>query len=277
MIDQEKQNLGIWALYKQSLKKNDSNFNLYIARPLAAPFVYLFARTRVTPNQITFLSTLVMLLGVICLACVQGPLGIYLGLFGIEFSYVLDCVDGQLARVTQRTSEVGGDLDFMMDELKAYILIFGLGYRGSFIDQGQWYGLPDCLSTTPMLWPILVAIMALLITASAITLTRFIRSEKYALATGGKAQKHGQSAGEGRSGGLLWPVKMFARLITQYPASLPLFAFTSSLDLFLYAYAILHLLYAGQAILGIFLKLGKFAPSSLTPSSPPSTQQEEQP
>ena len=102
--------------------------------------------------------------------------------------------------------------------------------------------------------------ITLLITASAITLTRFVRSERYAIATGGQVQSHGQSAGEGRSGGVLWPIKMLARLVTQYPASLPLFALTSTLDTFLYAYAVLHLLYVGQSGLGIILKLGRFAP-----------------
>ena len=55
---------------------------------------------------------------------------------------------------------------------------------------------------------------------------------------------------------------MLARLITQYPASLPLFALTSTLDIFLYAYAVLHLLYVAQSGLGIILKLGHFAPKT---------------
>ena len=37
----------IRRIYRQSLKPADSYFNLYLARPLAAPFVALFARTRV--------------------------------------------------------------------------------------------------------------------------------------------------------------------------------------------------------------------------------------
>lgn len=264
-VDQKQR--GIWALYKQSLKTNDSKFNLYVARPLAAPLVYLFAKTRVTPNQITFLSTIVMFLGICCLASISGSLGLILGIIGIELSYVLDCVDGQLARVTQRSSEVGGDLDFMMDELKAYLLIASIGFRGSLIDGGQtWFALPSIFKNMPSIWPLFAACITLVITASAITLTRFIRSERYAKEIGVPVQKHGQSAGEGRSGGILWPIKMFARLITQYPASLPLFALTNTLDLFLYAYAILHFLYAGQSFLGIFLKLGRFAPLQQPPS-----------
>ena len=262
MSDTETQATGIWTLYRQSLKPSDSRFNLYFARPLAAPLVFLFAKTRITPNQITFISTLIMVLALIVLVCVESMLGLWIALFGIELSYVFDCVDGQLARVTKRSSEVGGDLDFMMDELKAYMLIAAIGIRGALYTSTAWQSIPTWWSWPIETWPLACATLALVATASAISLTRFIRSERYAIATGTVQPKHGQSAGEGRSGGPLWPIKVLARLITQYPASLPLFVITNTLDLFLYAYAILHVLYAGQASLGIFLKLGRFAPKT---------------
>ena len=128
--DQNISELGIWALYQQSLKPNDSKFNLYFARPLAAPLVYLFAKTRCTPNQITFISTLIMIFACLSMIFIEGTLGLWIAVSGIELSYIFDCVDGQLARVTKRSSAVGGDLDFMMDELKAYLLIVSIGLRG---------------------------------------------------------------------------------------------------------------------------------------------------
>lgn len=268
--EQSISNLGVWALYRQSLKPSDSKFNLYFARPLAAPLVYLFAKSRCTPNQVTFMSTLIMLFACAILVFVKGTLGLWLAIIGIELSYVFDCVDGQLARVTKRSSAVGGDLDFMMDELKAYLLIVCIGFRGLMWDASAWW-LPSGWTGSAEIWALSSAMITLLITASAITLTRFVRSERYALATGGSVQAHGQSAGEGRSGGALWPIKMLARLVTQYPASLPLFALTQTLDTFLYAYAVLHLLYVGQSGLGILLKLGRFAPK--TSSSYSSTEE----
>jgi phosphatidylglycerophosphate synthase len=35
----------------------------------------------------------------------------------LELSYILDCTDGQLARLKHQTSPVGAHLDFLMDEL----------------------------------------------------------------------------------------------------------------------------------------------------------------
>jgi len=258
--------LGIWGLYRQSLKPSDSRFNLYFARPLAAPLVFWFSKTRITPNQITFVSTLIMIIAVLCLALVKGWIGLTAAIIGIELSYIFDCVDGQLARVTKRSSAVGGDLDFMMDEIKAYLLIAAVGFRGATQTASDWHWIPNAWDWPIQTWPLFCATLALVATSSAISLTRFIRSERYALATGSPPQGHGQSVGEGRSGGPLWPIKMAARLITQYPASLPIFVITDTLDLFLYAYGILHLLYAGQASLGIFLKLGRFAPQESPPT-----------
>ena len=41
----------------------------------------------------------------------------------LELSYVLDCVDGQLARLRGTSSPVGAHFDFLMDELKAFLLV----------------------------------------------------------------------------------------------------------------------------------------------------------
>ena len=51
-----------------------------------------------------------------------------------------------------------------------------------------------------------------------------------------------------------------ARLISQYPQTLPIFALFGALDAFLYAYGAVHLLYVGRTALVVTLKLGRFAP-----------------
>jgi len=262
---------GIVALYKQSLKPADSIFNIYIARVLAAPFVWLFAKTPVTPNQVTFLSTLVMCLGMGALVSVEGPLGLWLGLFGLELSYIFDCVDGQLARVTGRSSEVGASLDFMMDELKAYLLIASIAtrlflYGPELLGAEQLAALLGLEAGLPPSAPLIIGLVSLVVFASAISLTRFTRSAEYARATGAQQVGHGQAAGEGRSGGPLWPVKALIRLISQYPTTFPLFVIFDALDLFLYLYGAVHVLYVAQAGLGVMLKLGR-------PYSPPADTQ----
>ena len=255
--------LSIIELYKQSLKPADSKFNLYFARPLAAPIVALCARTPITPNQITFISTLIMVLALVGFVYFEGALGLWVGVIGIELSYVFDCVDGQLARVTGRTSEVGGLLDFMMDELKAYLLLAAITLRLYWFPVGlggesNW-GILDLMHNP---WTLVGGLASVVIFASAISLTRFRRTPEYAKATGRVQIKNGQSAGEGKSGGPLWPIKMIARLISQYPTSIPFFMLFNRLDLFLYSYTLLHLLYAGVSFADLILQLGRFSASS---------------
>ena len=242
----------IHRIYRQSLKPADSYFNLYLARPLAAPFVAAFARTRVTPNQITFLSIVVAAAAMVPLVLLPGPLGLWLGIAGIELAYVLDCVDGQLARVTGRTSAVGGELDFLMDELKAYLLVAAIAARWHLHGVGGGPGDPAAL------W---IGLATLVTIGAALSLTRFVRTPEYAEATGTARQRHGQSAAAARQRkSPLWPVEMLARLISQYPASLPIFAVVDRLDVFLYAYGAVHLLYVGRTALVLLLRLGRFAP-----------------
>jgi phosphatidylglycerophosphate synthase len=236
-------------VYRESMKPSDSLFNLYLARPLAAPMVVGFARTPMTPNQITFISLFTMLGAVAGYIAIPGLWGLWIGTALVELSYLFDCVDGQLARVTGRTSVVGGSLDFLMDELKAYLLVGALTAR--------WYlegGGPTAVYT---------GLAGLVAVGCALSMTKFVRSPEYAEATGAKALKHGEAAGAARAqGGLLWPLKAAIRAISQYPTTLFIFAAFGRMDLFLYAYGAVHALYVGQTGLVLILKLGRFGGES---------------
>jgi phosphatidylglycerophosphate synthase len=246
----------IRRIYRESQKPADSYFNLYLARPLAAVVVALLARTRVTPNQVSFLSIAVFALAMVGLVLLPGWAGLLLGVGLVEVSYVFDCADGQLARLTKRSSPVGALLDFLMDELKAYLLVAGIALRWHLHDAGGVYAL-------------VLGVGTLVIIGSALSLTKFVRTPEYAQATGTKQLKHGEASGASHQrSGPLWPVQFVARLISQYPTTLPLFAAANHLDWFLYAYAGVHVLYIGQTALVVVWRLGRFAPRP-APESPP--------
>ena len=235
----------IRRIYRESLKPADSLFNLYLARPLAAPLVAVLAKTPATPNQVTFASIGIMLLAVAAFLGLSGPLGLWLGVALVELSYIFDCADGQLARLTGRTSPVGGELDFLMDELKALLLVAAISGRWHLYDEGGALALFAGIGT-------------LVIVGSALCLTKFVRTPEYAQATGTERQRHGTSAAAAHTRkSPLWPVEMAARLISQYPATLPLFAAFALMDVFLWAYGAVHLLYVGRTTLVLLLKLGR--------------------
>ena len=244
----------VFRIYKKSLKPADSLFNIYLARPLAAFVVTVLARTRISPNQVTLLSILPMVAGVIAFVTLPGPMGLWLGVIGVELAYILDCADGQLARVTRTSSPVGGELDFLIDELKAYLLIGGLTVRWALeVPSGEH---------TPY-W---VGVSTLVLLGSALSLTKFIRTDEYAQATNAERQGHGQAVAEARERSTpLWPVLMAARLISQYPVSLPIFAAFNRMDLFVWAYGVVHMLYAGKTAAIVTIRLGRFRPSNGQP------------
>ena len=86
-------------IYRRTKKPNDIIWNRLVARPLAAVLVVPLARTAITPNQVTFATLPVFLAGAAVLAALPTWGALIAGAAIIELSYVLDCADGQLARL----------------------------------------------------------------------------------------------------------------------------------------------------------------------------------
>ena len=104
----------IAAIYRASKKKQDINwFTEWIARPPAAVVVYALRNTPITPNQITFLSALVAAAACALIVLLPGWTWLVVACLVFEFSFVLDCADGQLARLRKIASPVGHLLDFL--------------------------------------------------------------------------------------------------------------------------------------------------------------------
>ena len=87
-------------VYRKTKKPKDILWNRFVARPLAAVLLVPLAKSRITPNQITFLSLLTFVAAMVMLALERGHLGLVVAVLVLELSYVLDCTDGQLAAVT---------------------------------------------------------------------------------------------------------------------------------------------------------------------------------
>src|SRR5688500_2366214 len=92
--------------YRRTSKPRDIFWNKYVARPPAAVLVAGLERSSVTPNQVTIASLLVFLVGAAVLIAVPGHLGLVTAVVIIEIAYVLDCVDGQLARMRGTSSPI---------------------------------------------------------------------------------------------------------------------------------------------------------------------------
>ncbi|CAN5654630.1 CDP-alcohol phosphatidyltransferase family protein [soil metagenome] len=93
-------------------------------RRLSAPMAVLLARTPVTPIQVTWVSAAFAVAGAAAFALSEYTLGAILTFIGA----ITDCADGDLARMTGRTSSWGAFLDSVLDRWTDAAMILGLAF-----------------------------------------------------------------------------------------------------------------------------------------------------
>jgi hypothetical protein len=236
----------IAAIYRSSKKKKDINWwTEWVCRPPAAVVVYLLRGTPITPNQVTFLSALVAAGAGAMFALLPGHLWLIAAALVFEFSFVLDCADGQLARLRKVASPLGHLLDFLMDELKAMFIFGCIAYRlfaGSGDDMFLIAGLGGLFAL-----------------ASGLTLTSFMRRPEYGAPP---PTADGQPAvitrRRGPVGLAVTGLEHAARIVVHYPSYIWLAAAFNRIDIYFWAYAGVNVLYLARCFLSIFLKLGRF-------------------
>jgi len=93
-------------------KKSSLPYSVIFARKISIYFTKLLLYTNITPNQVTFLCTLI---GVVaCLFFINGnPWHTIVGALLLELWYIFDHVDGEVARYRKKTTLTGVYLDFL--------------------------------------------------------------------------------------------------------------------------------------------------------------------
>ncbi|MFI6988522.1 CDP-alcohol phosphatidyltransferase family protein [Nonomuraea wenchangensis] len=109
---------------------------LYMRR-LSIYVTWLMARTRVTPNQLTWVMTVAGVLAGFVIA-VPGLWAAVAAALLIQVYLLLDCSDGELARWTGRTSLTGVYLDRVGAYFAEAAVLAGLGWRASAV-LPDWY------------------------------------------------------------------------------------------------------------------------------------------
>jgi phosphatidylglycerophosphate synthase len=236
----------IVAIYRSSKKQRDINwFTEWVARPPAAVVVYALRATPITPNQVTFLSAAVAAVACAMFALLPGH-GWLIAAAGVfELSFVLDCVDGQLARLRKSASPLGHLLDFLMDELKAMLLYGSVAIR-------LWRATDNDRL-------LLVGLGALFCLAAGISLTSFMRRPEYGARP---PTAEGQPAEVGKRTGpigvVLNAVEWAARVVVHYPQYLWICALADRIDIYFWAYAGVNALYLARSLMQIAWRLGRF-------------------
>jgi len=245
---------SIAQLYRATLKREDIAFNVYVCRPLAAVVVHALLGTRVAPNQVTFFSLFVSVGAALSFVAVPWPLGLWLGVGIYELSYVFDKVDGMLARARGVQSPTGHLLDFLMDEIKAFLILAAVA-SGAYRSTGR---------VDLLLW----GLGGVVCLASGIGMTTFQRrpevvgaSPRSSSAVSGRSAVSPPSAVSPRSA-VVRLAEGVGRFFIHYPSYIWLAALFSDARLYLYPYVAVNVLYCGRSLLGLMLRYGGPAPSS---------------
>jgi phosphatidylserine synthase len=119
-----------WTADRGGHKPSDVEepIDFYWHRPLAGVLVRWLAETSATPNQVTLSSGLFGFLAgaSLVMAAYVHPLWLLVAGSCLLFSAVLDCADGQLARIKKMSSVIGRALDGMMDTVAPTAVFIGM-------------------------------------------------------------------------------------------------------------------------------------------------------
>jgi hypothetical protein len=98
----------------------------YVLRDLALPITWCLLHTPVTANQVTFAALLIGLAGNFFLT-LKEPGAFFWGMMLLQLWYLLDHVDGQIARYRKTVSLTGRFFDFMMHHMIHATFFFAVG------------------------------------------------------------------------------------------------------------------------------------------------------
>ena len=102
-----------------------------VYRKLSRPIAKFLNKWSVDPNYVTILSALIGVISSVLIATGK----FWISILAILVSQILDCADGDLARISNKVSNKGAYLDTMLDRLVDSSLIIGLVAR----DPNNWF------------------------------------------------------------------------------------------------------------------------------------------
>lgn len=122
---------------KRALRSNDGFYSTFVLRKLSARVTIVALKRGWTPNQITLAS-----LGISAVAAALFMTGnhfaLAVGALLVQLSIIVDCSDGEVARYTGVSSQLGAWLDAATDRVKEYALYAGLAFGAARHGDNFW-------------------------------------------------------------------------------------------------------------------------------------------
>ncbi|MBI5215997.1 MAG: CDP-alcohol phosphatidyltransferase family protein [Ignavibacteriae bacterium] len=125
--------------YRRSLKMPEAEelFDLMFYRTLAYLLVVPLSKTPITPNQVTVLSLVAGLIAAYYFST-GVPTALMLGAIWYALANILDCADGQLARINKSGTPLGRVVDGVADYISSVAIFLGIGFGLEAQGNPQW-------------------------------------------------------------------------------------------------------------------------------------------
>ena len=118
-------------IQERTYKKRDAWWTVFLVDPLAGRLVVWTANhTSITPNQLTFGAGLLGLGAAACFTQATWP-WLVAGALLFHLSFVLDCMDGKIARLKGTGTVFGAWVDFVFDRIRFACMMALLSASGS--------------------------------------------------------------------------------------------------------------------------------------------------
>ncbi len=140
---------------KKAMAKNDY-FAFYVGRPLSYLLTVPFVKTNITPNQISYLSIIPLIVGFIIMIFTADFVVLLLAWFLFFLWNLLDGVDGNLARYREQYSKDGSVVDAMAGYVAMVLTYFGAGIVAAHLNDSDIYIILGALSGISLIFPRLV-------------------------------------------------------------------------------------------------------------------------
>ncbi|MQA05735.1 MAG: NTP transferase domain-containing protein [Streptosporangiales bacterium] len=129
---------AMWRRYGP--KPTDSLLNRVFTRRISGPFTRLLLRTGITPDTATY-AAFVLTLAAAALVATGERWLLVVGGIGVILGCALDGVDGELARVSGRSSRRGAVLDTLLDRYADLAVVVGLVFGAGATVAALGWGL----------------------------------------------------------------------------------------------------------------------------------------
>ncbi|HET0743924.1 TPA: CDP-alcohol phosphatidyltransferase family protein, partial [Streptococcus pneumoniae] len=128
----------------------------YVGRPLSYLLTVPFVKTNITPNQISYLSIIPLIVGFIIMIFTTDFVVLLLAWFLFFLWNLLDGVDGNLARYREQYSKDGSVVDAMAGYVAMVLTYFGAGIVAAHLTDSDIYIILGALSGISLIFPRLV-------------------------------------------------------------------------------------------------------------------------